>query len=38
MGDGGGGGGSGCFYGPNGGGVAGFKILFISIILMLYML
>ena len=38
MGDGGGGGGSGCCYGPNGGGVASFKILFISIILMFYML
>ena len=40
-----GGGGAGCgggccgyCYGPAGGGVAGFKILFISIILMFYML
>ena len=33
-----GGGGSGCCYGLNGGGVVGFKILFISIILMFYML
>ena len=38
MGDGGGGDVSSCCYGPNGGGVVGFKILFISIILMFYML
>ena len=38
SGSGGGGGCFGCCYGPAGGGVAGFKILFISIILMFYML